>query len=136
MFELVPSVPTSRTLRCGAVLGRDEPWQGVGDVLVVTIRVPLGSCGWQQMVPELWGPGELKMLRAWGDKLINVSWLSSGSRAGKDVSDRGFTSWKRRRVTPREFSRINASACPAAGSLLNVGSRASCIPEPVGKGKP
>lgn len=70
------------------------------------------------------------------DKLINVSWLSSGSRAGKDVSDRGFISWKCCGVTAREFSRINAFACPAADNLLNVGSRVSCSSEPVGKGKP
>lgn len=90
------------------------------------------------MVPgeALWEPGGLKMLRASGDKLINVSWLSSGNRAGKDVSDRGFISRKRRGVMAREFSGINAFACPAADNLLNVGSRVSCSSEPAGKGKP
>lgn len=90
------------------------------------------------MVPgeALWEPEGLGMLRASGDKLISVSWLRSGNRAGKDVSDRGFISRKRRSVTAQEFSGINAFACPAADNLLNVGSRVSCSSEPVGKGKP
>lgn len=87
------------------------------------------------MVPGevLWEPGAEGALCLGGyiDKCVVAP------EAGvKDVRDRGFISWKRRRVTAGEFCRINAFACPAADNLLNVGSRVSCSTEPVGRENP
>lgn len=91
-----------------------------------------GDSRWSQG-KRLGGEDGVKMLHVLGDKCIVAS---SGNGAGEDVSDGGFISRKRRGVTAREFSVINAFACTVADNLLNVGSRVSCSTDLVEKGKP